>query len=131
MRFLNPYIVGNPVKDRASFYGRQDIFREVMQVLRQRDSHAIVLYGQRRIGKTSMLLQLEQRLAQEGEFTPIYFDLQDKASKSIMELLYELAQHISRVTGYTLQQPDDFNRTGDYFRDTFLPGIAEKVASGG
>jgi len=131
MRSINPYIVGNPIKDRSSFFGRQDVFREVMQVLRQKDSHAIVLYGQRRIGKTSMLLQLEQRLAQEGEFTPIYFDLQDKASKSLFELLFELAQHISRVTGHTIQRPDDFNRTGDYFRDTFLPGVAEKVASGG
>ena len=131
MRSINPYIVGNPVKSQASFYGRQDIFREVMQVLRQRDSHAIVLYGQRRIGKTSMLLQLEQRLAKEGEFTPIYFDLQDKASKTLFELLYELAQHIARVTGYQVQKTDDFNQTGDYFRDTFLPGVAEKVASGG
>lgn len=131
MRPVNPYIVGNPVKDKTGFFGRQDIFRDVMRVLRQRESNAIVLYGQRRIGKTSVLLQLEKQLAAEGEFTPVYFDLQDKAAKSLPEVLYELSQHISRVTGHTVASPADFGRTGDYFRATFLPQIAEKVASGG
>ncbi len=131
MRPVNPYIVGNPVKDKTGFFGRQDIFRDVMRVLRQRESNAIVLYGQRRIGKTSVLLQLEKQLAAEGEFTPVYFDLQDKAAKSLPEVLYELSQHISRVTGHTVASQADFGRTGDYFRSTFLPQIAEKVASGG
>lgn len=131
MRQINPYIVGVPIKEQANFFGRQDIFREVMRVLRQRDNNAIVLYGQRRIGKTSVLLQLEKRLAHEGEFTPVYYDLQDKAAKSLPEVLYELSQNISRVTGYKVAQPTDFTSTGDYFRSTFLPQITEKVARGG
>ncbi len=131
MRLVNPYIVGNPIKDRASFFGRQDIFREVMQVLRQPGSHAIVLYGQRRIGKTSVLLQLEKQLMGEGEFTPVYFDLQDKAAKSLAEVLYELSQHISKVTGHPPARPLDFDPGGTYFRGVFLPQIVEKIASGG
>ena len=131
MRPVNPYIVGNPIKEQASFFGRQDIFREVLQVLRQRDSNAIVLYGQRRIGKTSVLLQLEKQLAHAGEFTPVYFDLQDKAAKSLPEVLFELSQHISKVTGQAVAKSSDFNSTSDYFRSTFLPEVAQKVATGG
>jgi tetratricopeptide (TPR) repeat protein len=131
MRPINPYIVGNPIKDQASFFGRQDIFREVLQVLRQRGSNAIVLYGQRRIGKTSVLLQLEKQLAHDGEFTPVYFDLQDKAAKSLSEVLYELSQHISKVTGHAVAKASDFDRNGDYFRSVFLPGIAQKAGAGG
>ena len=131
MRPINPYIVGNPIKDQAGFFGRKDIFREVLQVLRQRESNAIVLFGQRRIGKTSVLLQLEKQLARDGEFTPVYFDLQDKASKSLTEVLYELSQHISKVTGHTVAKSTDFDRIGDYFRSVFLPDVAKKVASGG
>lgn len=131
MRQINPYIVGNPIKDQAGFFGRKDIFREVLQVLRQRESNAIVLFGQRRIGKTSVLLQLEKQLARDGEFTPVYFDLQDKASKSLAEVLYELSQHISKVTGHTVAKSADFDRTSDYFRSVFLPDVARKVASGG
>jgi tetratricopeptide (TPR) repeat protein len=131
MRPVNPYIVGNPIKAQASFFGRQDIFREVLQVLRQRDSNAIVLYGQRRIGKTSVLLQLEKQLAHDGEFTPVYFDLQDKAAKSLPEVLFELSQHISKVTGQAAAKSSDFNSTSDYFRSIFLPEVAQKVATGG
>jgi tetratricopeptide (TPR) repeat protein len=131
MRPVNPYIVGNPIKDQASFFGRQDIFREVLQILRQRESNAIVLYGQRRIGKTSVLLQLEKQLAHDGEFTPVYFDLQDKAAKSLPEVLYELSQHISKVTGQAAAKSSDFNPTSDYFRSVFLPEVAQKVATGG
>jgi tetratricopeptide (TPR) repeat protein len=131
MRPVNPYIVGNPIKEQASFFGRQDIFREVLQILRQRESNAIVLYGQRRIGKTSVLLQLEKQLAHDGEFTPVYFDLQDKAAKSLPEVLYELSQHISKVTGQAAAKSSDFNPTSDYFRSVFLPEVAQKVATGG
>jgi tetratricopeptide (TPR) repeat protein len=131
MRAVNPYIVGNPIKDQSGFFGRQDIFREVMQILRQPGSNAIVLYGQRRIGKTSVLLQLEKQLKQASEFTPVYFDLQDKAAKSLSEVLFELSQHISRVTGHPAAKPTDFDPTGDYFRRVFLPNVAGKVASGG
>src|SRR5215813_1996846 len=126
MKPINPYIVGNPIKDQAGFFGREDIFREVLQVLRQRESNAIVLYGQRRIGKTSVLLQLEKQLRRDGEFTPVYFDLQDKAAKSLTEVLYELSQHISKVTGHPVAKISDFDRAGDYFRHVFLPEISQK-----
>lgn len=131
MRPVNPYIVGNPIKDKANFFGRQDIFREVLQVLRQRESNAIVLYGQRRIGKTSVLLQLEKELANGGEFTPVYFDLQDKAAKTLAEVLYELSQRISKVIGHTGPDFSSFDERGDYFRDVFLQEITGKVAAGG
>lgn len=131
MRLVNPYIVGNPIRDQGVFFGRQDIFRDVMQVLRQPRSNAIVLYGQRRIGKTSVLLQLDTQLARAGDFTPVYFDLQDKAARSLSEVLYELSLHISRVTGHTVAQSTDFQGSGDYFRSVFLPEITQKVASGG
>src|SRR5574341_1881532 len=60
---FNPYIAGDPVKGQEGFFGREDIFGEVMQMLRHPQSNAMALYGQRRIGKTSALLELERRLA--------------------------------------------------------------------
>ncbi len=128
---LNPYIAGNPVKGQDGFFGRDDIFREVMQVLRHRQSNAIVLYGQRRIGKTSVLLELERRLASDGEFTPIYFDLQDKAAKPLAEVLYELAQRIAAKTGQVPPERANFDNAGGYFRQTFLPTAAEAAAHSG
>ena len=72
----NPYIAGNPIKSEPGFYGREDVFREVQRLLNNSNENALVLYGQRRIGKTSILLQLQRRLQEDGAHTPIYFDLQ-------------------------------------------------------
>ena len=130
MPHLNPYIAGNPIDDRSVFFGRQDIFREVMQVLRHPQSNAIVLYGQRRIGKTSVLLQLKHQLVEEGNFTPVYFDLQDKAAKPLGRVLLELAQRIATETEQTLPNQENFDQSGEYFQKTFLPEITEKIGVG-
>ncbi len=128
---LNPYIAGNPIKGEVGFYGRDDIFRSVMQVLRHPNSNALVLFGQRRIGKTSVLLQLERQLDANGEYTPVYFDLQDKAAKSLTEVLYELAQRIATKVNQPLPDRKSFDQAGEYFRNTFLPLAAVAAAPGG
>ena len=76
---LNPYVAGNPVGDSPAFIGRADVLREVARVLRRSQDNAIVLFGQRRIGKTSILQHLAAQLPDEGPYRPVYFDLQDKA----------------------------------------------------
>ncbi len=58
---FNPYVAGNPVGDSPAFIGRADVLREVLRVLRRPQDNAIVLYGQRRIGKTSILQHLAAR----------------------------------------------------------------------
>jgi hypothetical protein len=123
MRF-NPYIAGNPISSPNGFFGRDDIFQAVMQVLRHPQSNAIVLYGQRRTGKTSVLLQLERQLVSTGEFVPVYFDLQDKADKPLGDVLYELAQRIAGVVGQAAPERALFDDEGSYFRQSFLPQAA-------
>jgi predicted AAA+ superfamily ATPase len=51
----NPYVAGNPVGGSEAFIGRADVLREVVRVLRRPQDNAVVLYGQRRIGKTLLL----------------------------------------------------------------------------
>ncbi len=68
------------------------MLREVGKVLRNPNTNAIVLFGQRRIGKTSILSQLELQLESQHEYTPVYFDLMDKASKPLKNALYEMAK---------------------------------------
>ena len=91
----NPYVAGNPVGDSPAFVGRADILRKVLQVLRHPKENAIVLYGQRRIGKTSVLQELEAKLPKQGNYYPIFFDLQDQAQWPLARVLSKLAQKIS------------------------------------
>ena len=72
----NPYIAGKALGDERGFFGREDVFRMVRDALSSQDQNAIVLFGQRRIGKTSILLQMRRRLP-SPPFHAVYFDLMD------------------------------------------------------
>ena len=117
----NPYIAGNPVRGEQKFIGRADVLRDVERTLRKPSTNALVLFGQRRIGKTSVLLHIEEALIAQQEYTPIYFDLQDKASLPLAEVLYQMAQRIAFVTKARLPDKKQFDEQGRFFRETFIP----------
>jgi formylglycine-generating enzyme required for sulfatase activity/tetratricopeptide (TPR) repeat protein len=121
----NPYIAGNPVRGRGRFIGRADVLRDVSRILHNPNTNAIVLFGQRRIGKTSVLLHIERELATRKDFTPFYFDLQDKAALPLPEVLYQMAQKVSLVTKTPLPARERFDRDGRFFRDTFIPAATK------
>ena len=110
---LNPYVAGNPVGDSPAFVGRTDVLREVLRILRRPQDNAVVLYGQRRIGKTSILQNLAVWLSRLGPYRPIYLDLQDKAAWPMSRFLRELARTIAHVLG----QPDPGSSTEPSSRD--------------
>jgi tetratricopeptide (TPR) repeat protein len=118
----NPYIAGNPVGGESAFIGRADVLRDVLRVLKSEHENGMVLYGQRRIGKTSVLQELAAVLPKHGNFAPVYFDLQDKAALSLDQVLTELSHRIL----YTLDIPavdipkEDFSAA---FQNIFLPHV--------
>lgn len=119
----NPYITGNPVGKSPVFVGREDVLKVVLRVLRTPNQNAITLYGQRRIGKTSLLQYLEVHLPEKGNFIPLIFDLQDKTEMPFHQLLGDLARAMADKTG--LQPPtvnEDFAKT---FREQWLPRVLE------
>ena len=117
----NPYVIGVPLTDAAAFYGRQDFFQFIRDVLDAEQQNVIVLYGQRRIGKTSVLHRAAQWLRDQGGWSPVYFDLQGKERLSLEDVLANLAQTIARRL--SLDKPDAalFDEGGRYFSDQFLP----------
>jgi hypothetical protein len=119
----NPYIAGNPVVSQGKLIGRETIVRDVERVLQNPHAHAMVLYGQRRIGKTSVLLHLEHMLLANQEYLPVYVDVQEHvhARLSVDDLLYGLAQKIALLTHITLPERKRFDENGRFFRETFLP----------
>jgi hypothetical protein len=72
----NPFIVGNPIRSREMFFGRLDEFRFIERTLEGgRKTALIVLFGERRSGKSSILYQILN--GQLGEaFLPIFLDMQ-------------------------------------------------------
>ena len=122
----NPYIAGNPVGKTQAFIGRDDVLREVKRVIKNSSQNAIALYGQRRIGKTSILQHLTIHLPQEGEYKPVYFDLQDKAAMPLSRVLEELARTIALTYGYPAPNlGEDVEST---FRSIWLPELLQGFA---
>lgn len=73
----NPYIAGAPVRNPKMFYGREILLRKIINTLH---NNSLMIFGPRRIGKTSMLHQLKRRLEKEKDreyfYVPVYIDLQ-------------------------------------------------------
>src|SRR5262245_53830121 len=89
-----PYIVGRWVRGQ-SHYGRQ----RLMDYLLVAGDSATWLVGTRRMGKTSLLRQLEHLTApDQGEFVPLFWDLQGCQSGRDMsdELFYALEESSAR-----------------------------------
>jgi len=99
----NPYVIGNVVGGGPGFVGRTDILEGVKEQLRSPQQHAIVLYGQRRIGKTSILRELEAKLSKDN-CQVIYFDLMGRAASPLQTVLSELAEKI--CSKLAVKQPE-------------------------
>ncbi len=111
---------------KSDFFGRDDILREVERRLHRPGGKAIVLYGQRYIGKTSILLQLQRRLP-SPPFVPIYFDLMDKARLSLSQVLYELARLTAIAVGLPPPDKADFEADPAAFDHLFLPQLYQAL----
>ncbi len=122
----NPYIAGAPLRGEKGFFGRQDILEWVSRELKNPQTNALVLFGQRRIGKTTLLLQLARTLPPK-QFLPIYFDLQDQATRPLGQALADLADSICEKVGIEFPAAENFDDQGRYFQREFLPQIYQLI----
>jgi tetratricopeptide (TPR) repeat protein len=76
-RRFNPYMAGAPVLDEGLFFGRDQLIDRILQTVH---NNSLLLYGERRIGKTSIQHHIKKRLDEiddpNYEFFPVYVDLQ-------------------------------------------------------
>ncbi|MBL8204284.1 MAG: AAA family ATPase [Blastocatellia bacterium] len=98
----NPYVAGNPLqqRDEQLFVGRRDILRALENyILNTNQRPSLFLYGRRRTGKSSTLLNLPR-----SQFEPVYIDCQDaKWHESDQAFCYNLVNEIYAA----LQQSED------------------------
>jgi outer membrane protein assembly factor BamB len=123
----NPYTSGTPIRDREMFYGRRndiDTLREKLSSVT--GNKVVVLSGQRRMGKTSLVYQLANELTR-GPQVPVIIDLQGQAALQNMGQLFagfarRVCDEMQQRKHITLDQPDReafLSNPTDSF-DTFL-----------
>jgi branched-chain amino acid transport system substrate-binding protein len=88
----NPYVIGRPI-DQQLFFGRESLFSTIQGYI-QRNSKIILLHGQRRIGKSSIIRNISYGLNDLHELVFVTFNLEHYSQKSLSEILADLAQEI-------------------------------------
>jgi phosphate transport system substrate-binding protein len=124
----NPYVVGPPLDSEVGFFGREDIIQDVERALRYPNHNSVILYGQRRIGKTSLLLQLERHLPAPPFFS-VYFDLAGQELVPVSQVLYQMAAAAAQKATMLPPSPEDFRDNPAAFHEIFLPALYQALGS--
>ncbi len=142
----NPYVVGKPLTaaSESLYVGREDVFRWIEEnLIGKTQPHTLILYGQRRMGKTSTLYQLVggHRGKNIREYPgypiyPVYIDLQRLAGCETAEFFDRLSHDISRNLhrrGIEVSPPASWSINGTIFRDFdgFLDKVEDKLPENG
>lgn len=123
--FSNPYTL-RPVTG-GNFFGRRKELLELVNNLRDvRPGEAVLLWGPRRIGKTSLLLEFKENVVGGDDFLPVFIDLQRLSGRSTTMFLLEIAREIIKELAVPGLKPPVLNRMK---RDPlgYFSGLLEKL----
>ncbi len=100
-RKFNPYVAGAPVMNDEMFFGRRHLVDRILQTIH---NNSLLLYGERRIGKTSIQHQLKRRLLDVDDphftFHPVYIDLQGTPQE---QFFWTIARDVVEEVAPTLE----------------------------
>jgi len=130
--FPIPYVTGTPLRSGQMFVGRKDTFEFVQEhLLGAYQNNVIVLHGQRRTGKTSILYRLQELMS--DSHLGVLIDMQGKAARGTADFLYALSDDIV----YTLENHGifvDLPERAEYeeapeftFRSRFLRSVVGQL----
>jgi len=133
----NPYVAGKPIVDPKMFVGRGKIFNKIeSNFFGVKTNNIVLLYGERRIGKTSILKQIQNRFT-DRSFS-IFIDMQglypgvesmkteDEFFNSISaEACRELSNRKIKTESLLKDKPK--SELYPWFRNNFIPSVQEKI----
>ena len=128
-RIVNPYSTGTQNHDFRMFYGREEMLEQLKENLTATSANMIVvLYGQRRSGKTTLLRYLASTSLLEPHI-PVFMDMQGETLEfSTGKFVYHVALAISNTLSrkdIAVQEPPriDFERDPTLTFNTFLDQV--------
>jgi len=106
-RRFNPYVAGAPVLDADLFIGREALIERILETVH---NNSILLFGERRIGKTSLQHHIKKRLLSlqdpRYDFYPVYIDLEGTPEDKFFRRLGEdTFEELVAVLGDTHPSP--------------------------
>jgi len=126
----NPYIIGRPIDYRDLLFGRESIFQLIQKNLQQ-SQQLLLLYGQRRIGKSSIMLSIPQQLAELNEFVFVTFNLSFCSQQPWSSILAALAQaivdNLELETSISPPTTRELELEINIFERQFLPQVYQQL----
>ncbi|MFW5709160.1 MAG: HD domain-containing protein [Chloroflexota bacterium] len=104
-RRYNPYTL-RQIRTAGMFFGREKEIERIKHTLLDGNAF-IVLYGQKRIGKTTLMHQLERLIPDETDFLPVMFDAHSVIPFTVDSFLYLLAESAYPLILTELQGGED------------------------
>lgn len=130
--FPIPYVTGTPLKSDDVFVGRADVFAFIREnLLGAHQNNVIILHGQRRTGKTSVLYRLRTTMA--DTHIAVLIDMQGKPARNEADFLYAIADDIVfalEEAGIAVEMPprEAFDAAPEfYFRARFLRSLYPRL----
>lgn len=130
--FPIPYVTGTPLKTDNVFVGRDDVFSFIREnLVGAHQNNVVILHGQRRTGKTSVLYRLARVL--EDTHHGVLIDMQGKPARGAADFLFSIADDIVfslEEAGIELDVPQrsDFEEAPEFFfRNRFLRGLRTQL----
>ncbi len=121
-RRFNPYVAGAPILEDDMFFGRHKLVDRILQTIH---NNSLLIYGERRIGKTSIQHQVKKRLMALDDpvyqFYPVYVDLQGTPET---RFFHTIAEDIFLELGPVLgDQTIASNNAADYSYRDFVADV--------
>jgi hypothetical protein len=123
---VNPYVIEEPVAQDGLFFGRQDVLAWAREVLGARGTkRAVIVQGSRRIGKSSLLNQLDRHLPQAVFVIDLSAVREERLGSLLWRVATSIASRLREQSGVRFSEPqvNDFLSSADYFHEEFLPQV--------
>ncbi len=118
----NPYIYGRPVMNKEMFFGREDVFEFLRRhLIGAYQDNVIMLYGQRRTGKTSILYQILNNHRLGNNYVPVLISLEGLGdAETNAQVFWTVANEIAMQLHTDIPKQEKFDALNNYFRYQFL-----------
>jgi ABC-type branched-subunit amino acid transport system substrate-binding protein len=128
----NPYIIGGRITDTNRFFGREEFFNDINYYLKTDNVKLILLHGQRRIGKSSVIAQIPGKLGTD-EFVFISFDFQDTVNSSHQKIIHSIAigiiEKIETKNEILTHLAENILTNIEIFSREFLPTVYQQLGN--
>jgi len=126
----NPYIIGDPVEGNL-FVGREDIMRQLEELwVRGHHLQSVVIYGHRRMGKTSILLNAARCLGEGVKVAYVNLLNVGDSPQGVGEVLITICDAISEAVNLPPPNDDDLLNLPYPIFKRYLKQVAANLDSG-